>query len=90
MPNADEVNARYVRARAHRHKRTGCVFMLAGLIGSLVMGTLFVIFVMEGVISLTLLSFVSVCLVAFIAGLNGWRRGENAMKAIDENIGGLF
>ena len=90
MPSANEVNERYAEARFRRNKRTGLVLMLAGLVGTLVMGAFLVIVLVNGVFSLTLLSLSFVCLFTFLAGLNGWRSGGNAIKAIDENIGGPF
>jgi len=90
MPSANEVNERYAQAKRHRQKRTGFVLMLAGLVGTLAMGAFFVIFLLNGVFSLELLSIVFVCLFTYVAGVKGWRSGENALKAIDDSIGGPF
>jgi hypothetical protein len=64
--------------------------MLAGLVGSVVVGTLFVVVLLNGVFSLALLTFLFVCLFTFVTGLTGWRRGENALRVIEENVGGPF
>ena len=90
MPDANEINRRYAEARRRTQKRNGCVLACAGVVGTLVTGALFVIFLLNGVFSLGLLSFAIVCLFTFVAGLIGWSRGGITMDAISDTIEGPF
>jgi hypothetical protein len=90
MSDAGEINRRYAEAKRRSQKRTGCILALAGLIGMLVTGAVFVVFLVNGVVSLGLLLFVVVCLVTFVTGLIGWRRGGITVDTIADNIEGPF
>ena len=90
MPDASEIDRRYQEAKRRAQKRTGCLLAVAGLVGTLVTTALFVVFFLNGVFSLGLLSFVFVCLITFVTGLIGWRRGGITVDAVADNIDGPF
>jgi hypothetical protein len=86
VPDLDELKERYERAKRRREKRTNLVLMLAGFAGALVSGVFFVILVADRVFSLTLLSFVLVCLMTFVSGLVGWITGKRQIDSINAII----
>jgi hypothetical protein len=90
MPDASEIDRRYKEAKRRYQKRTGCILAVAGLVGTLVTTGLFVVFFVNGVFSLGLLSFVVVCLFTFVGGVIGWKRGGITVDAVADNIDGPF
>ena len=75
---SDEILERYRQSKIRRKRRDSFITMLFGLAATAVMGMAFVFFLTQGVLSLTVLSFLGLSLIVFISGLIGWIRGDQS------------